>query len=316
MDTNLIISIIVAMSDNEVIGQKDKIPWNLKSDLQRFKKLTQNHKVIVGRKTHESIIKSLGHPLDNRQSIIITRQKDFETIGDYRIANSWENALKIVSNEKEVFVIGGAEIYRLAIPYTKFMYVTKVHGQYDGNVFFPQYNTEEWQELSSERHNNDEKDECDYTFMVLKRKNFVNLKNARVEEQLEVMKMIQEEKFCPFCPENYSKSKLKPIIKQGEYWHIRKNRWPYKNTRIHLIIIHNTHIEKISEVTSDAAREFLELVKWAEKEYGILGGGIGMRFGDIHINGATVLHLHAHIITAEITDKNNPNYQKVEFKVG
>lgn len=145
---------------------------------------------------------------------------------------------------------------------------------------------------------------------------FVNLKNVRIKEQHKVMKTAQEKGICPFCPDHFSESELRPVIKQGEYWHLRKNRWPYKNTQIHLLAIHNTHVEKLSEISPEAAKELFELAKWAEDEYQIVGGGIGLRFGDIQINGGTVLHLHAHIIAADITDKNDQNYQKVRFKVG
>jgi len=150
----------------------------------------------------------------------------------------------------------------------------------------------------------------------LGKKSFVNLNNARVEEQQKVMEMIEQGEYCPFCPEHYDGAKLMPIIKQGQHWHIRKNRWPYKNTRVHLLIIHNAHTEKLSDISFEAAKEFFELTQWAENEYQILGGGIGLRFGDFRRNGGTVLHLHAHIIAADITDKNDPDYRKVRFKVG
>lgn len=148
------------------------------------------------------------------------------------------------------------------------------------------------------------------------KKNFVNLKNARIKEQYEVMKKVQKGNYCPFCPQYYQKAQLEPIIKQGRYWHIRKNKWPYQNTRIHLLIIHNNHIEKLSEITPEAGKELFELSQWTEKEYDISGGGLCLRFGNIEINGGTVLHLHFHIITAKITDKNNSKYQKISFKVG
>jgi ATP adenylyltransferase len=144
----------------------------------------------------------------------------------------------------------------------------------------------------------------------------VNLENAREEEQRKIMEKIQKEGFCPFCPEHYEKSGLMPVIKRGKYWHIRKNRWPYQNTRIHLVVIYNTHAEKISDINPEAAKELFELAKWFEKKYKVLGGGIGIRFGDPRVNRATVNHLHAHFITAKITDKNNPQYKPVRIKVG
>ncbi len=107
-----------------------------------------------------------------------------------------------------------------------------------------------------------------------------------------------------------------PVAKQGQYWHIRQNRWPYENTRIHLLIIHNEHAEKLYEITPEAAKELFELVQWAEKEYQIAGGAIGLRFGDIRSNGATVNHLHAHLISASIVKRDDPQYQPVRFRVG
>lgn len=145
---------------------------------------------------------------------------------------------------------------------------------------------------------------------------FVNLNNARTDEQRQIMEKIKEEEYCPFCPEYYSKSKLEPIIKQGKHWHIRKNRWPYKNTRVHLIFIHNIHIERISEISPGAAEELFDLAKWAEKKYRMPFGAIGLRFGDIHKNGATVLHLHVHMIAAKITNRDNPGYLPVRFRMG
>lgn len=145
---------------------------------------------------------------------------------------------------------------------------------------------------------------------------FVNLKNARVEKQYQVMEAAKKRGACPFCHDQFSESELKPVIKQGKYWHLRKNRWPYKNTRVHLLAIHNTHVEKLSEISPEAAKELIDLAKWAEDKYKMSGGGIGLRFGDIKINGGTVLHLHAHIIAARITNKDDPKYKKVRFKVG
>lgn len=320
MDTNLTISIIAAVAENGVIGRNNDIPWILKSDLQYFTKLTKGHKIIVGRKTHESILKRLGHPLNDRQTIIITRQQNFSVPDKCEVVTSWENALEKVIGEKEVFVIGGAEIYRLAIPYAQRIYLTKVYTQCNGDTLFPEYDTVEWKTVFSCSHTHDKNNEYDYTFLVLERnqalRSFVNLNNARVKEQRTIMEIIEKEEFCPFCPEHYSKSRLMPIIKQGQYWHIRKNRWPYKNTRVHLLIIHNTHAERLSDVNPEAAKELLELTQWAENEYEILGGGLCLRFGDINVNGGTVLHLHFHIITAEIIDKEDPKYQKVRFKVG
>ncbi|MDP2946339.1 MAG: dihydrofolate reductase [bacterium] len=173
MDTgvNVKISIIVAMAKNWVIGRGGDLPWHLNADLKRFKNLTAGHAVIVGRKTHESIIKRLGHPLVDRKTIIITRQLNYSVPSECKVAPSWNNAIKLVCDEQEIFVIGGAEIYRLAIPYAKRIYLTKVHAKCTGDTFFPVYNTTEWQEIFSEvRRTRDKDNDYDFTFVILERK--------------------------------------------------------------------------------------------------------------------------------------------------
>lgn len=320
MDPSVTISIVAAIADNGVIGYKNKIPWKLKADLEYFVQLTKGYTIIVGRKTHESILTQLGHSLKNRRTIIVTRQlnPNFPIPAYCEIATSLENALEKVSGEKEVFVIGGAEIYREALPFAIRMYLTKVHTRCKGDTLFPPFNSNEWQKHFSAKLPKNESNEYDYTFVMLERKakSFVNLDNARNIEQREVMETIQNGNFCPFCPKYYDQSQLMPVIKQGRYWHIRANRWPYENTHVHLLIIHNEHAEKLGDVSPEAVQEFFELAQWIEKEYQITGGAIGLRFGDIRINGASVNHLHAHLISAKITDKNNPDYQPVRFRVG
>jgi len=170
MYTDLNISIVVAIDKNGVIGWNNEIPWNLPSDLRHFAKLTKGHTVIVGRKTHESIIKRLGHPLKNRRTIIITRQQNFPAPKECQVVTSWEKALEKIHNKEEVFVIGGAEIYFLSIPYVKHMYITNVHAQCTGNIFFPKYNISEWKEISSQTHINDKENEYDYTFTINEKK--------------------------------------------------------------------------------------------------------------------------------------------------
>ena len=145
---------------------------------------------------------------------------------------------------------------------------------------------------------------------------FVYLENARFDEQRAIMREIEAAGVCPFCSGNDSETKLMSVIKEGKYWQVRENRWPYNNTRVHLLIIHNEHAEKLADVKPEAAVELFELVKWAESEYNVSGGAIGIRFGDPRTNGATVNHLHVHFIAANITDRNDPNYQSVRFRVG
>ena len=125
-------SIIVATSENGVIGVDNKLPWYLPEDLKRFKKLTENNVVIMGRKTYESI----GKPLPNRFNIVISRNKDL-TIPGCLVVNSLEKALYKAGSDKKVFIIGGGEIYRQSLEYVDKIYLTKVHINVEGDTTFP-----------------------------------------------------------------------------------------------------------------------------------------------------------------------------------
>lgn len=157
------------MAENGVIGNDNKIPWNLSSDLKRFAKLTTGHTLIVGRKTHESIIQRIGHPLPNRKTIIVTRQKHYRAPENCEAASSWEEA-KAIAGTGEVFVIGGAEIYSLAIPEAETMYLTTVHcSKCEGDAFFPKYDKTKWREKDFDYIPPSRSGEYGSTFKVLKR---------------------------------------------------------------------------------------------------------------------------------------------------
>ena len=126
------LSLIVAASRNGVIGAGGKLPWHLPADLQRFKKLTMGHPILMGRKT----FKSIGKPLPGRTNIVITRQEGFQACGA-AVAHSLEEALQMCEKEAEVFVIGGAEIYKQALPLADKIYLTRVEQDFEGDTFLP-----------------------------------------------------------------------------------------------------------------------------------------------------------------------------------
>lgn len=163
------ISLIAAVADNGVIGKENELPWNLPNDLKRFRKLTKEHTVVMGRKTYESIIKKLGKPLPDRTNIIVTRQADFAA-PDCTVL-SWKQALeRYEKSDEEVFVIGGSEIYRLALPYAQKLYLTHVHGKPEGDARFPHLNADEWQATQKEFMSLDKTHEFDSTFIIYERK--------------------------------------------------------------------------------------------------------------------------------------------------
>ena len=133
------------MSQNNVIGLNNKLPWHISADLKNFKKITLNHPVIMGRKTYDSI----GKPLKDRDNIVISRDNSLK-IDDVEVVDSLEKAIFKSAESPEVFIIGGQQIYQIALPLATHMYVTKVNGNFKGDAYFPDYNLEEWREADRE----------------------------------------------------------------------------------------------------------------------------------------------------------------------
>lgn len=135
----MILSVIVAVSTNLVIGANNKLLWHISDDLKRFKSLTTGHTVIMGRKTFQSI----GRALPNRTNIVISRNPDFTAEG-CTVLQSLEQALRVCCNQDEVFIMGGGQIYRQALPLAQKIYLTKVHKEFEGDTFFPEISPEQW----------------------------------------------------------------------------------------------------------------------------------------------------------------------------
>lgn len=131
----MMLSIIVAMTKERVIGYQNKIPWHLSEDLKHFKKITMGHPIIMGRKTFESI----GHPLPGRENIVITRNKNYKAKG-VTVVHSLQEAIK--DKNEECFIIGGAKIYELALPKANKIYLTLIHNKITGDAYFPHFNLE------------------------------------------------------------------------------------------------------------------------------------------------------------------------------
>lgn len=156
------ISSIVAFSDNHVIGVDNELPWHLPNDLKFFKRTTNHHTIIMGRKTFESI----GRPLPNRENIVITRNPNYKADG-IRCFESLRAAITYCESKAkdEVFFIGGAQIYKECIPWTDKLYITKVNTIIDnGTAFFPELDWSKWTLLEKEAHEKDEKNAFNHTF--------------------------------------------------------------------------------------------------------------------------------------------------------
>ena len=161
------LSIIAAVSNNNIIGNENRLIWHMPADLKRFKSATMGHTLIMGRKTFQSI----GKPLPGRKTIVVTRQKDLDTQGCPK-ASSFKEAVNLVKKESEVFVVGGAEIYQQALEsyYTKRIYLTRIFADFDGDTYFPEIDTEKWVLIEREDYEPDEKNTYPYAFLEYKRK--------------------------------------------------------------------------------------------------------------------------------------------------
>ncbi len=155
----MVVSIIVAMAENNVIGRDMDLPWHISADLKRFKALTMGHHIVMGRKTYESI----GRLLPGRTTVIITRQENYQVEGAV-VVNSLEEAQAVATGDSELFIIGGGQIYELALSSADKLHVTRVHTEVDGDTRFPQVPWDNWTLVNTERHSADEKNDYDYTF--------------------------------------------------------------------------------------------------------------------------------------------------------
>ncbi len=156
------ISIIAAIGNNNELGKDNDLIWHLPADLKRFKKITTGHTIIMGRNTFESI----GKPLPNRRSVIITRNKEYHKEG-CEVVHSLEEALGLIEQEEKAFIIGGAQIYKEALTkeLADELEITRVHQDFDADVYFPEINTKDWKIVFNEEHTPDEKNKFNYSFL-------------------------------------------------------------------------------------------------------------------------------------------------------
>lgn len=163
------LSLILAVSDNGVIGNKDQIPWFVRGEQKRFKEITMGHPIIMGRKTFEmpKTYKSKPQLLPGRLNVVITRQTDYEVPEGGVVAHSLDDALALpqVKNANEVFIIGGEQLFTEAMPLADKIYLTKVHANVDGDRFF-KYDTTDWEQISSELHKKDEVPDRPFDFEI------------------------------------------------------------------------------------------------------------------------------------------------------
>jgi dihydrofolate reductase len=162
---NADVELVVAAAENDVIGRANRLPWRLSGDLRHFKALTVGRDILMGRKTYESI----GKALPDRTNWVLSRSREFAP-ADCKVVGSLQDAQSASASHSPLMVIGGAEIYRLCLPYARRIHLTLVHTRIeDGDTFFADWRGPEWRESSRERHAADDKNAYPYSFVTLER---------------------------------------------------------------------------------------------------------------------------------------------------
>jgi dihydrofolate reductase len=161
------ISIIAAVADNYAIGKANNLPWHLPADLNHFRQLTTDHAIVMGKRTFESLPKG---PLPNRKNIVLTSVMSEGVNKGYFEADSLEDAIYLCEHEEQVFIIGGATVYKQSIDKVDSLYITWVHHEFPADIFFPKIDFKKWEEISREDHEADETNSYSYSFCEYKRK--------------------------------------------------------------------------------------------------------------------------------------------------
>ena len=162
MTTDMIVSIIVAIAKNNVIGKGNELPWHLPADFTYFKKITASKPVIMGYKTHLSI----GKILPGRKNIVLCDDESLKIMDGAIMAKSFEEAFKLASDSEEAFIIGGANVYKQGLNYANRLYITEVQIDTEGDIYFPEFNKNEWKEIKREKRLKDAENIYDLDFVV------------------------------------------------------------------------------------------------------------------------------------------------------
>ncbi len=161
------ISIISALAENRVIGNKNALPWHLPADFKYFKETTLNKPIVMGLNTFKSIG---AKPLPNRKNIILNDDLDYIPPDGCFVAHSIDELLEMVKDENEVMICGGASVYRQFLPLADKLYLTYIHQNFEGDTSFPEFDINNWEEISRKDHESDEKNLYRYSFVILERK--------------------------------------------------------------------------------------------------------------------------------------------------
>lgn len=293
------ISFVLAMSKNRVIGVKNRLPWRIPSDMSRFTKLTTGHPVIMGSKTFESFPQNYS-PLPNRTNIVMTRDAGKQYPGA-KTVSSLAEAIKAASESpgaEEIFIIGGGQVFSESIQLADTIYLTEVDTEIEGDAFFPELDPIRWEEYEEGRFEADAKNEYGGRFLTYTRTNkypIVEPNNGRNDEYRADLTSILESGNCPFCPGGKT-LKQQEILKKDDSWFLTKNYHPLAGTIHHFIVTPVRHVTFVEDILPEEWAKLSDLRRWLRTEYSMTGDAMYVRSGEPIVTGATVSHLHFHII--------------------
>jgi dihydrofolate reductase/diadenosine tetraphosphate (Ap4A) HIT family hydrolase len=311
------LSLIVAADEQDTIGREGGLPWHFPDDLKRFKALTVGHVVIAGRLTQDSMVARLGRPLPDRTTLVVTRSNSTVDIEGVQyvpdLATALERALELTrpdgrsassraeEDDEEVFVIGGAQIYEAALPLVQTVHLTRVQGTFDGDVEMPAGWLTPFELVAREERDG-------YAWETYQRRSYYYLENSRGDAQSDDMRRLEAEGRCLFCPGQEPLA----VLHKTPQWTIVPNRFPYRGTRLHLLLVPDEHVTDMADLSPAARDDFWTALGWVRDRYGLTYYGLAVRNGDPRFTGGTIRHLHLHVVVGDV---ENPEADPVRVKL-
>jgi len=302
-------TIIVATDRNWLIGDRPDptlsgtTPWQgqLPVDMRYFKAQTKNRPVIFARPTYESISEK-HRPLIGRTNVIWTRQETYDVEGTTTV-HSLDEAFDLFPNQ-ELMICGGGHLYRVALedPRVDIVLRTRVDGEFNGNVYFPALDEDEWRLIHSDFRQADGENlqNCAFETYVRKSAMLVDPRNARTPEYVAELLKIQRSRKCPFCPDGKTLTAGEDeIIAQNNFWYAIRTHTPVKGAEHHWVIISKTHLTSLQEVAGAYWSEMERLLRGLQRMHEVTGGALFVREGDTEVSGATVRHIHFNYVVPD-----------------
>lgn len=305
------IGIIAALGHNGEIGLSGALPWptNLTADMKHFRNITMGDTVVMGRATYESI----GRPLPGRRNIVVTSHP-MSAQADVEIVSDLEQFLRGAENSSDfVWVIGGSDVYRAALPYARRMELTQVDAVFEADRFFPPVAWTEWHMTHTEFGGLVAGQRFGLCYQTWDRQAAPGsplylLDNFREPEQLAEMVELTERNHCFMCHIHEDRE----VLIRGQYWNVFHNEFPYKHTKQHFLLVPRAHHLTLDTMMAGEHAEYGLLLTTIMKQYQLTGCSTFMRIGEMRLTGATVAHIHGHLIAGDVDD---PDFEPVKVKL-